>query len=86
MIVAADRPHNACPCVASLHWVLLSMAHYRLGNRDQALFWLGRVGSYKSSTDRIFFDHEGEIIRLLRSEAEALVVYDPIFPADPFVR
>jgi len=25
-------------------------------------------------------------LRLLRSEAEALILYDPVFPADPFAR
>jgi hypothetical protein len=24
--------------------------------------------------------------RLLRSEAEAVILYDPVFPADPFCR
>jgi tetratricopeptide (TPR) repeat protein len=64
-------------------WPFLAMAHYRLRHREEALRWLNRFRSYKSSDDPNQFWNELEI-RLLRSEAEAVVLYDPMFPADPF--
>jgi hypothetical protein len=59
------------------------MAHYQLGHRAEARHWLDRFQSYRANED---FDASWDElqIRLLRSEAEALVLYDPIFPSDPF--
>jgi WD40 repeat protein/tetratricopeptide (TPR) repeat protein len=68
---------------APLDWALLAMAHYRLGHRDEARRWLDRLRTRQPSTDPDQFWDELEF-RLLRSEAEALILYDPIFPADPF--
>ncbi len=59
------------------------MAHHRLGHRDEARRWLDRLRNHEPSTDPDNFWDELEI-RLLRSEAEAVVIYDPLFPADPF--
>jgi tetratricopeptide (TPR) repeat protein len=67
-----------------LDWTFLAMAHHRLGHRDEALRWLDRLRNYQPSADPTKFWDELEI-RLLRSEAEAVILYDPIFPADPFV-
>jgi len=64
-------------------WVFLAMAHHRLGHREQARQWLGRLMNHQPSDDPDKFWDELEI-RLLRSEAEAVILYDPIFPADPF--
>jgi eukaryotic-like serine/threonine-protein kinase len=64
-------------------WAFLSMAHGRLGHHDEARRWLDRFRSYQPNADPNAFWAELEI-RLLRSEADAVVVYDPIFPADPF--
>jgi tetratricopeptide (TPR) repeat protein len=64
-------------------WPFLAMAHHRLGHRKKALSWLTRFRSYKPSTDPNKSWHELEV-RLLRSEAEAVILYDPMFPADPF--
>ena len=64
-------------------WVFLAMAHHRLGHRDRARRYLERLRSRQPSTDPNQFWNEVEI-RLLKSEAEATVLYDPIFPADPF--
>jgi hypothetical protein len=61
------------------------MAHHRLGHRDEARRWLDRFRHHQPSADVIQFWSEVEI-RLLRSEAEAVVLYDPVFPADPFAR
>jgi tetratricopeptide (TPR) repeat protein len=66
-----------------LDWPFLAMAHHRLGHRDEARRWLDRFRNRQPSTDPNQFWDELEI-RLLRSEAEAVVLYDPIFPADPF--
>jgi len=44
---------------------------------------LDRLQNHQPSADPNKFWDELEI-RLLRSEAEALIPYDPIFPADPF--
>ncbi len=60
------------------------MAHHRLGHRDEARRWLDRLRGYQPSTDPNDFWSELEI-RLLRSEAEAVILYDPVFPEDPFV-
>ena len=64
-------------------WPFLAMAHHRLGHRDEARRWLDRLRNYKYSTDPNKFWDELEI-RLLRRKAESVILYDPIFPADPF--
>jgi hypothetical protein len=64
-------------------WVFLAMAHHRLGHHDEARRWLDRFRDRKPSLAPNAFWVELEI-RLLRAEAEAVVLWDPIFPADPF--
>jgi tetratricopeptide (TPR) repeat protein len=64
-------------------WAFMAMAHHRLGHRDQARRYLERLRSRRPSADPNKFWDELEI-RLLGSEAEALVLYDPAFPANPF--
>jgi hypothetical protein len=59
------------------------MAHHHLGHGDQARHWLDRLRNRQSSTDPDRFSEELEL-PLLRSEAEAVILYDPVFPADPF--
>jgi WD40 repeat protein/tetratricopeptide (TPR) repeat protein len=66
-------------------WTFLAMAHHCLGHRDEARRWLNRLREYQPSADADQFWNELQT-RLLRSEAEALILYDPIFPADPFAR
>ncbi len=61
------------------------MAHHRLGHRDLALRYLGSLRSRPQVANAGQFWNELEI-RLLASEAEATILYDPIFPADPFAR
>jgi predicted Zn-dependent protease len=65
---------------AAADWAFLAMAHHRLGHRDEALRWLARFQNGAPNSDS-FWDAED---RLLRAEAEAVILYDPIFPADPF--
>ncbi len=64
-------------------WVFLAMAHHRLGHQDVARRWLDRFRDRRPNLDPSAFWNELEI-RLLRAEAEAVVLWDPIFPADPF--
>jgi WD40 repeat protein/serine/threonine protein kinase len=64
-------------------WVFLALAQHRLGHHDEARRWLDRFRDSGSSAA------PGELwshleIRRLRAEAEAVVLWDPIFPADPF--
>jgi WD40 repeat protein len=66
-----------------LEWAFLAMAHHSLGHRDEARRWLYRLRNHQRSTDPARFWDELEI-RVLRSEAEAVVLYDPAFPDDPF--
>jgi hypothetical protein len=66
-------------------WAFLALAHHRLGHRDEAGHWLDRLRGHQSSTDPAQFWVELEI-RLLRSEAEAVVLYGPAFPDDPFAQ
>ena len=66
-------------------WPFLAMAHHRLGQRAEATRWLDRLRHRKPSTEPAEFWHELEI-QLLRSEAEAVILYDPVFPADPLAK
>ncbi len=68
-------------------WAYLAMAHFRAGHRVEAHRWLDRLRNYQpnhqtNTHSRFFWDELG--IRVLRSEAEAVILYDPDFPADPF--
>ena len=60
-------------------WVFLAMAHHRLRHSDDARHWLDKLRDYQPSTDPNQFWDELEI-RILRSEAEAVIVYDPGIP------
>jgi Flp pilus assembly protein TadD len=64
-------------------WPFLAMAHHRLGHRDEARRWLDRLRGNQPRMDPAQFWDELEIL-LLRSEAEAVVLHDPVFPTDPF--
>ena len=64
-------------------WGFLAMAHHHLGHRDLARDYLRRLGSRQPSTDTARCWDEIEV-RLLQNEAEAVILCDPTFPADPF--
>jgi len=66
-------------------WEFLALTHYRLGHRDGALRWLNRLREHRRSKEADRFWDE-LWIRLLMSEAEAVILYDPAFPDDPFAR
>jgi len=66
-------------------WVFLAMAHHRLGHPDEARRWLDRLREHQPSMAPDQFWYELEV-RLLRGEAESVILYDPVFPDDPFAR
>jgi hypothetical protein len=51
----------------------------------EAHSWLERIRTYRPSQRTDDFWDELEI-RLLRSEAESVILYDSAFPSDPFAR
>jgi WD40 repeat protein/tetratricopeptide (TPR) repeat protein len=66
-----------------IDWAFLAMAHHRAGHTAEARNWLDRFRDQWPITS-LTPSWEEIAIRLLRSEAEALILYDPVFPADPF--
>jgi tetratricopeptide (TPR) repeat protein len=66
-------------------WVFLALAHHQLGHRSEALRWLDRFQTYKANEKPDAFWNELEI-RLLRQEAEARILFDPVFPDDLFAQ
>jgi Flp pilus assembly protein TadD len=63
-------------------WAYLALAHARQGNYAEARRWLERLRTLRPAPSFTFWDLQE--LALLRSEAEAVIFYDPIFPADPF--
>jgi hypothetical protein len=61
------------------------MAHLRLGHRDEARRWLDPLRTHPPSAHPAQFWSELEN-RVLRSEAEAVLLDDSAFPDDPFAR
>jgi tetratricopeptide (TPR) repeat protein len=64
-------------------WTFLALAHHQLGHHVEARAFLDQFRTYRSSESEGAYWNELEI-RLLRREAEAVILYDPIFPTDPF--
>ena len=64
-------------------WAFLALAHHRLGHRAEARRWLNRLREHRPGEDPARFWDELEI-RLLRGEAEAVILHDQAFPDDPF--
>jgi hypothetical protein len=61
----------------------LALAYHRLGHGAEARGWLDRLREHRPSEDPAQFWDELEV-RLLPSEAEAVILDDPVFPDDPF--
>ena len=71
------------------------MAHQRLGHVQQPR---GLLDEVQRSWERVeaeavrtdgavsLFSPDWLPLQLLRREAEAVILYDPVFPADPFAR
>jgi hypothetical protein len=66
-------------------WAFLALAHFRLSHRAEARRWLDRLRGAQPRMGPARFWYELDI-RLLQSEAEAVILYDPVFPDDPFAR
>jgi len=73
--------------------LVLAMAHHRLGHAAQSRALLDKVerwwkGIEAAKTDGAVavFPTDWLSLQLLRREAEAVILYDPAFPADPFAR
>ena len=72
--------------------LVLAMAHHRLGHALSARALLDEVerwwkGVEAAKTQLAFRNTTDWLpLQLLRREAEALIRYDPVFPADPFAR
>jgi len=64
------------------HWVLLALGHHRLGHHAESRRWLDRLRDRQPGVYPGPREDELEI-QLLRSEAEAVILYDPIFPTHP---
>jgi WD40 repeat protein/serine/threonine protein kinase/tetratricopeptide (TPR) repeat protein len=64
-------------------WAFLALAHHQLGHHAEAHSWLDRLRAYPPNKSDGAYWNELEI-RLLRREAEAMILYDPSFPTDPF--
>jgi Flp pilus assembly protein TadD len=77
-----------------VNWLALALAHHALGRDDEARRWLGRATEALDATSpahlvddrsRIAM-HDWLEAQVLRREAEAAILHDPAFPADPFAR
>jgi Flp pilus assembly protein TadD len=85
------------PLVRTLSQLFLAMAHQRLGHEDEARRALDAARPFFDYLERFDLTRDsprGELMgygwtewvnaTIVLHEAEALIVYDPIFPADPF--
>jgi tetratricopeptide (TPR) repeat protein len=74
--------------VAWSDWLFLALAYQKLDQSDDARKALAKVesrGQHRIIPWEVRLDWEVRLeSRLLRREAELLILYDPIFPADPF--
>ena len=79
----------------SLSWLLLAMSHRRLDHEAEARQWLDKAIRFvddraatlpdpKNATRLFVNEEDWRDYQVLRPEAEALILYDPIFPANPF--
>jgi hypothetical protein len=89
------------PYSLTLAHLFLAMAHHRLGQPAEASRELDAARTRLDALGRDFAHGVGDVVegvnldyrwtdwlqaRILCNEAEGLIVYDPIFPADPFAR
>jgi hypothetical protein len=75
-----SRLHTIMPGNDADTLAFLAMTRHRLGQRDSARATVDKLNALINE----FKEMRGDRSLLLRSEAEAVVLYDPIFPADPF--
>jgi hypothetical protein len=60
------------------------MAHHRLGHAAEARLWLEHFRDLPSPSTPLLRSLDELEIELTHREAEAVVLLDPVFPADPF--
>jgi len=77
------------------NWLGLALAHHHLGHAAEARRWYEKARDWIDQKNReradknvfyfppLTFTDWVELV-VLRREAEALILYDPVFPADPF--
>jgi hypothetical protein len=71
--------------------LVLAMAHHRLGQAaqsrallDEVARWWKGVEPTKTDVADPFAVADWLPLQLLQREAEAIILYDPIFPSNPF--
>jgi hypothetical protein len=71
--------------------LVLALAHHRLGHTSQAralleevIHWWKQVEAAKTGGKVGLYLTDWLPLQLLRREAEAVILYDPIFPDNPF--
>jgi hypothetical protein len=64
-------------------WAFLAMANARQGRHAEAMNWLERLPTFKFPEGPNKFWEEQRML-IHRAEVEAVVLYDPVFPADAF--
>jgi hypothetical protein len=78
----AERHSSGCHLQVE---AFLAMANQARGRRDEALRWLGRLRGHPPNPRTGSYEPWDELqVELLQREAEAVVLLDPVFPADPF--
>jgi hypothetical protein len=60
------------------------MAHHRLGHTAEARGWFEHFRAVPSPAAPLLRSLDELEVEVLRREAEAVVLRDPVFPADPF--
>jgi hypothetical protein len=65
-----------------LNWIFFAMANHRLGHPAEVRDRLDLLRERQPSSDNEQSSEE-LAIRLLLSEAESVILYDPVFPSDP---
>jgi hypothetical protein len=92
-IEAADRTPSARYPARPLIDLVAAIAHHRLGHAaearrlyDESLGWFRAQEGEPLGWWPNIYAADALTYEALRREAEALIVYDPAFPADPFAR
>jgi hypothetical protein len=91
-----EQAHQAIPPRA-WDWLFLAMIHGGLGHPSEARRLLQQADQWIAEADKAPSGtgeegprwnnlSERPTVLILRREAEAVIIYDPIFPTDPFAR
>jgi len=92
LITSSSGKQETAPAGAQIRLVL-AMAHQRMGNATQARALLDEVVRWWKNVEAAKTDGAVSVpapewlwLQVLRREAEALILFDPAFPTDPFQR